>query len=181
MAVRSSTPSAVALYCTFRAIFPAPRAPHARSRTRLHAISRCALSRCRSLSSSVCRTDISACSTPPQHRSAEASRHLAVQAFTTVVVYYVQYPIASLVLQNVVHKVHTPSFVYALNTRSRVQALEAFVCSWSPFRRILPSSGRDESLTPYLRSVSETLFDTSAFLGICVICSSVYFLRLLPI
>ena len=40
LAVRSSTPSAVARYCTFRAISPVPRAPRAHSQTRLHAISR---------------------------------------------------------------------------------------------------------------------------------------------
>lgn len=63
--------------------------------------------------------------------AAEASRHLATQAFTTVVVYYVQYPIAPLVLQYVVHKVHAPSFVYLFRLSAFYSVESAFLATGS--------------------------------------------------
>ena len=63
--------------------------------------------------------------------ASEASRHLATQAFTTVVVYHVQYPIAPLVLQYVVHKVHTPSFVYFFRLSAFYSVETAFLTTAS--------------------------------------------------
>ena len=63
--------------------------------------------------------------------AAKASRHLATQAFTTVVVYYVQYPIAPPVLQNVVHKVHAPSFVYFFRLSAFCSVETAFLTTAS--------------------------------------------------
>lgn len=63
--------------------------------------------------------------------ASEASRHLATQAFTTVVVYYVQYPIAPLVLQYVVHKVHAPSFVYLFRLSAFYSVESAFLATGS--------------------------------------------------
>ena len=63
--------------------------------------------------------------------ASEASRHLATQAFTTVVVYYVQYPIAPLVLQYVVHKVHAPSFVYFFRLSAFYSVESAFLATGS--------------------------------------------------
>ena len=63
--------------------------------------------------------------------AAETSRYLAAQAFTTVVVYHVQYPIAPLVLQNVVHKVHTPSLVYMFRFSAFYSVETAFLATAS--------------------------------------------------
>ena len=63
--------------------------------------------------------------------ASEASRHLATQAFTTVVVYYVQYPITPLVLQYVVHKVHAPSFVYLFRLSAFYSVESAFLATAS--------------------------------------------------
>lgn len=63
--------------------------------------------------------------------AAEASRYLAAQAFTTVVVYHVQYPIAPPVLQYIVHKVHAPSFVYLFRLSAFYSVETAFLATAS--------------------------------------------------
>lgn len=131
MAVRSSTPSAAARYCIFRAIFPVPRAPYARSRTRLHAISRCASSRCRSLSHSVCSIDISACPTPPQRRSLRSFSTPRNTGIPDCGRLLCSVSDSSLVLQYVVHKVHAPSFVYLFRLSAFYSVESAFLATAS--------------------------------------------------
>ena len=83
--------------------------------------------------------------------AAEASRHLAAQTFTTVIVYHVKYPITPLVLQYVVHKVHAPSFVYLFRLSAFYSVESAFMRFNRAFSR---SNSRSlcmlfESIPPY--------------------------------
>lgn len=82
-------------------------------------------------------------------------------------------------------KLYLPVLRRLLGTR-KLQRYSAFFAPLSQvstpkFRPLSLFIKYDESLPPYLRSVSDTLLDTSASLRICVICSYVYFLCLFSI